>query len=968
MKKGALKRWRKWLILAVIAIALVLWFNLSSGTESYKEKYAGIDLDALLLKSGKGNTYADYLSQHAGEPEGAEDITVDVLSAEASEGVAPDAETEGALRTENGSTAVWHVSVPQGGLYQVWIRYLTVPSRGVDHERILRINGEMPFDGADRLIFTRMWTDASAIRRDNRGNDIRPTQKEVFGWQESACRDSLGYYDEPYLFSFKQGDNTLSLEAVSEPMVIGGIRLAAPKKLRTYAEYLAMWEGKPDSAAGHEAVTVQGEAAGLRSSPSLYARYDRSSPATDPYSITATRMNYIGGDPWRTAGQWIEWSFEAPADGWYSITVKGRQNYARGAISCRSFYLDGEKPFAEGAILSFGYENSWNSLTVSDADGKPCRFYLTAGTHTIRLEATLGDIGEQLADMEASIYRLNEIYRKILVLTGPNPDTYRDYKLEQVYPDAVAGMGLESKALFRLVDSLVAVTGQKNDRIASAQTLAVQLEEFVEDPARITQSFQNFKDNITSLGTAMQGLSEIKLDIDKIIIAPAGTAVKAESENIFNRAIHEVESCVSSYTVDYDSLGDVYEGDDALQVWILTGRDQSTILKTMVDDDFTPNSSEEIHVNVKLVDPTALLNAVVAGNGPDIVLSTDTWNPVNYALRHAIEDLRQFDDLEDVLSAFYPSAYAAFNFEGGIYALPETQMCNVLFYRSDILEELGLRPPETWDELIAMLPTIQGSNMSVGIPYPDITAPNLSTYYAMVYQHGGTIYNEPGTATTVAEEAGVKAFETYTSLYNDYGLPVVFDFLSRFRSGEMVMGIFDYTIYNTLMVSAPEIRGLWDIAVLPGTKRVDEDGKTWIDHSGHSQGTCCMMIARDNETTKRHGWEFMKWWVSTNTQVRFGREMESLLGSSARYATANIAAVEQLPWSENQLVVIREQMKWAVGFREVAGGYYTNRHLTNAIRRLINEHTDPRETILEYARTINEEITKKRREFGLPTD
>ena len=65
---------------------------------------------------------------------------------------------------------------------------------------------------------------------------------------------------------------------------------------------------------------------------------------------------------------------------------------------------------------------------------------------------------------------------------------------------------------------------------------------------------------------------------------------------------------------------------------------------------------------------------------------------------------------------------------------------------------------------------------------------------------------------------------------------------------------------------------------------------------------------------------------------------------------------------------LREQMAWAVGFREVAGGYYTNRHLTNAIRKIINDHTDQRETLTEYARTINEEITKKRREFGLPVD
>ena len=145
-------------------------------------------------------------------------------------------------------------------------------------------------------------------------------------------------------------------------------------------------------------------------------------------------------------------------------------------------------------------------------------------------------------------------------------------------------------------------------------------------------------------------------------------------------------------------------------------------------------------------------------------------------------------------------------------------------------------------------------------------------------------------------------------------------------------------------------------------------GSTYVDHSGHSQGACCMMIATDSETTKQNAWQFMKWWTSTDAQVRFGREIEAVLGSSARYATANIAAIEQLSWSEAQLAVIREQMTWAVGFREVAGGYYTTRHMTNAVRKVTNDKTDPRETLLDYARTINEEINKKRLEFGLPID
>ena len=129
-----------------------------------------------------------------------------------------------------------------------------------------------------------------------------------------------------------------------------------------------------------------------------------------------------------------------------------------------------------------------------------------------------------------------------------------------------------------------------------------------------------------------------------------------------------------------------------------------------------------------------------------------------------------------------------------------------------------------------------------------------------------------------------------------------------------------------------------------------------------------MMIATADEQVKQDAWEFMKWWVSTDSQVRFGREMESVLGASARYQTANRDALRQLAWSNAQLAILEEQMSHTKGFREVAGGYSTTRHITNAIRKVINDKDDPRETLLNYARTINEEIRIKRREFGLPLD
>ena len=952
-------------VLALIA-ALAVWVALSNGTLDYSAKYAGADLTANVEGIGRDDTYSLYSLKYADTPLATRDVEIDVF--EYTDEANVEARADG-LYMGDDSRATWKFTVPETGLYAVEMDYTTVPSRGVDIERAFSVNGEAPCEGAETLLFQRMWQDGAPVRKDNQNNEIRPTQVEVFGRQTAAFKDYLGYETEPFRFYFEAGENEVSLAAINEPVIVNGLRLKAIRENPTYAEYLSAHQaaGHADSNEARAYMqTVQGESAYLRSSPSLYAKYDRSSSATEPGSVKTTVLNYIGGDSWRNAGMWIEWVLDVPADGYYEITVKGRQNYQRGNVSSRIVYIDGEVPFKELECVAFGYANEWNLNTLSDENGTPYRFYLTKGEHTLRMEATMGDMGGVLSDLQDSIYRLNQMYRKIMVLTGATPDSFRDYRLDKVYPEVIEAMDLESKRLYAIIDRAIGFTGQMSNNMAAAQTLAAQLERFVEDPYDITRSFVNFKDNITSLGTAVQTISETKLDVDLIVVSGAEKP-KSKPENVFTRLWHEIRSLTASYLVNYDALGDVYkDGEGALSVWILTGRDQSTVLKTMVDDTFTPETG--IKVNIKLVDPNALLTAVVAGNGPDVVLSTDSWNPVNYAIRHAAEDLRQFPDIDSVLSDFYPSAYAPMEFNGGVYALPETQVYSLLFYRQDILDEYGLSVPKTWAELIGMFPTLQGANMSVGIPYPDIAAPNLSVLYSMIYQNGGQLYNEDARYTTIGEEPAVQAFDTYTSLYNDYGLPTIFDFVSRFRSGEMPIGIANYTTYNTLAISAPEIRGLWDFCPIPGTYRTDENGNTYLDSSVHSQGTGCMMIATDDEALKQCAWTFMKWWVSADSQVRFGREIEALLGSSARYATANTKALEQLSWNSSQLAVLKRAVEQAVGYREIAGGYYTGRHITNAIRKVINEKTDKRETVLDYARTINEEIVKKREEFGLPND
>ena len=959
------RKWRNFLIGALVAVLVIggTWL-LSRTPENYKDKYQDVDLSSDVTGIGRSNTYTTYLERYTDLPPVSETVEVDLA---AFEGEGGEVCAEGLLTKEE-SNLTWKVEVPQAGLYNIRLDYLTVESRGIDIEREISINGEVPFSGAGTLCFSRLWTDEGEVRKDNQGNDIRPTQVERYEKQSAYCMDDMGYQTEPYAFYFNEGENDLTIRAVNEPVILCGVALTPVVKCPTYAEYAAAQPEDPGTeAAKNYSQTIQGESASLRSAPSLYARYDRSSCKTVPYSLTNTILNYIGGEPWTHPGEWIQWDFEVPEDGYYNISVKARQVYQRGALSARTVYIDNEVPFEDLEAVTFAYNTSWEMRTLGDKEGNSFRFWLTKGSHTIRMEVTMGEMGPILKKVEDSIFRLNQIYRKLLVLTGVQPDRFRDYKLDQVYPEAIQAMDLESKRLYQIVDEMMEITGEKSDRAAAAQTLANQLEVFVRDNFRITESFTNFRDNITSLGTAMQNMSESKLDVDLLMVTGENVKVPAVTETVFESIGHELKSCASSYTVDYNSLGDKYEDtDDVVEVWITTGRDQSTVLKNMVDNSFTAKTG--IKVNVKLVLQDAILPAVVAGNGPDVVMSLSGWFAVNYAMRNAVEDLTQFEDFEEVVKPFQPSILEPMTYNDGtktgIYGLPETQEFQVLFYRTDIMEELGLKVPETWDELIAELPTIQGNSLEVGINFPDILTLDLSSMNSMIYQNGGEIYDEDAKRTLVASEAGVAGFSQYTSLYNDYGLPVIFDFPSRFRSGQMPIGIQNYNVYNTLMVSAPEIRGLWDFTLFPGTMK--EDGT--IDHTVQTNGLGCMMIATDNEKTKQNAWEFMKWWVSADAQVRFGREMESILGASARYLTANQDAMKQLAWSGKQLKTLKDQMAQTRGFPEIAGGYSTTRHITNAVRKVINTKEDQRETLLNYARTINEEIRIKRQEFNLPVD
>lgn len=198
----------------------------------------------------------------------------------------------------------------------------------------------------------------------------------------------------------------------------------------------------------------------------------------------------------------------------------------------------------------------------------------------------------------------------------------------------------------------------------------------------------------------------------------------------------------------------------------------------------------------------------------------------------------------------------------------------MLFIRKDIFAEMELPLPRTWDDLLDLAPILQRKNMQVGMSVK---------FSDLVFQYGGTYYNEDLTQVTFNENSSVEAFKLLTSFFTDYGFPKTFDFVTRFRNGEIPIGIMPYTTYNTISYSAPEINGLWGMYPLLGTVR--EDGA--IDNSGVVNPDTVSVIF-ENTNKLEEAWKFLQWWSDSETQAAYGLQIESQLGVASRYSTANI--------------------------------------------------------------------------------
>lgn len=876
-------------------------------------------------------------------------------------------EWEGRKKTaewKEGETLAWTVDIADEASYELSVGYYPLKGNGQPIEFLLYVDGKAISDPYAPFELNRLFYDEPGPLRKSGGNELRPKQLEGEVWLNTVVAAAGEMEDGPLQLALTKGEHVIRLENVREAAVVDYIRLSKVDEAASYSAYKASFEKFLGKKGGEAFVPVQAEHAYAKSASGLFPTTDKKSPLTAPYSPVQLRINTIGGDNWDIPGQWISWKFEAPEDGWYKIGARYHQNEVKGSFVSRKMLLDGQAPFEEMNAVRFPYELKWAIKELGEETGEPYLFYLEKGEHELKLEVTLGDLAPAVQSVQQMVYDLNQIYRKIVMITGVNPDVYRDYEIDKSVPGLIGQFQTLSAQLKGEASKLDEMSGQANAGSRTLSLLALQLDGFIARPDQIPKRLENYKTNITALADWMLSAKKQPLKLDYLYIASPDYGKPKAEAGIIAQSIHEIRAFAGSFLQNYDSMEGDEEAKRSIQVWTGLGRDQAYVLKRLIDESFTPESG--ISVNLNLVG-TSLVTAVMAGEGPDVNLFTSRGDAMNLAVRGALAPLDQFSEFEPMKSEYTDSAFVPYQYQGKTFAIPDDQEFFMLFYRKDVLKELGIEPPQTWEELLQVAPVLQNNNMQIGLPYENLDAFQLLTkgigslnlFPTLLMQSGSGIYNAGEDGTRFDEPQAYAAFKQWTDFYNLYDYPLYKDDFNRFRTGEMPIVVSSYKLYTRLAAAAPEITGTWDMVPIPGTKQADGA----IDRSTGATGTAAIILK--DASNVNDAWAFMKWWNEAETQSKFVSELENEMGVLGRRVPANLVAFESTNWSRAEQAMLSEQWDQVKEIPELPGGYYTSRNIDNAFREVVFQMGNARESLFYWNKDINEEIKRKRYEFGV---
>ncbi|MFC9691197.1 extracellular solute-binding protein [Kribbella sp. NPDC056951] len=150
--------------------------------------------------------------------------------------------------------------------------------------------------------------------------------------------------------------------------------------------------------------------------------------------------------------------------------------------------------------------------------------------------------------------------------------------------------------------------------------------------------------------------------------------------------------------------------------WFLTGQPGETIREAQVKRFNEANSGTQLKTNKFQNDAfkQKIKTAIGAGQGPTLIWGWGGGGLKSYVDAGQVEDLTSFFGENAALKdSIFPSAFGAATVSGKIYAMPvETVAPIVLFYDKRSFEKIGAQPPQSWGDIMDLVPKFNAAGIA----------------------------------------------------------------------------------------------------------------------------------------------------------------------------------------------------------------------------------------------------------------
>lgn len=876
------------------------------------------------------------------------------------------------LKVAPSSTIEFEIDVPKAAGYHIALDYYVPGNELQDFEIGLAINGEYQFSDSKNIKLPVTWKDREEERRlDIYGNEVYPLSERIHRWNKQLLNSSMYNLKTPFIFRLEQGVNRISIASNEVEYLLGSICLLGKQEYMGYADYRAEIENKDQENKNLEPILIEGEDYSEKSH--AHIRGERTKNVNfSPYSTTENLINTLSPTMWQDPIESVSYTFNVDTPGLYNIVLKYQQSTKHEMPVYKNIAIDGEVLFDELMDYRFEYTGTKNQNHVLNIDGEDISFYFDKGDHTITLQSTASvyfDIYESLLYV---VRRMNDISLDIKMITGNKVDKNRDWNIDEYIPDLKDQLLKLVEILDESYDKLCDIAGKKDaSSIANLKIASNNIEKFTIDQGkkkgldRLVNNLDYFSQGNGSITEYISSVLTILLEqpmaIDLVYVTQNPNDLPNPNVNPLKAGFEGTKKLFTSFTSDHDES---FSTDSTkLNIWVNRPVTHIEVLREMISSGY---DSDKLEVNLSAMpDENRLLLSVVAGESPDGVLGLSTTRPFDLALRGAAHDLRNFDDFGATMKDFVPNMYVPFVLEDGCYGIPETANFFVTFYRTDIIDKLGIEVPRTWDELIEVLPVLDRHGMNVNTIISGADAfKHFGCTVPFIQQYEGSLYDDDGMSVTFDDPNTIDAFTLMTDLYIRYDMPErIVNFYNNFKSGITPLGISDMGTYILLKNAAPEIYGQWKIS--PNIGRINEKGE-FLNSQPDVASSCVVMEQSEN---KQEAWDFIKWWMSAETQLEYGMDLQLRFGKEFVWNTANLNALSKYTYFDNdEKEVILDQVRAAEEIPRHPAYFQVEREMSNAWNQVVFDGIPVREALDKAALSSDRVIAKKLKEFGYMTD